>query len=72
DLRYNQKKVGWIYKSQKDCRPIFISPGHRVSLAQALTITMKSFRNHKLPEPLYLAHLTANREKRNLLETIAQ
>ncbi|MHA2406099.1 MAG: endonuclease V [Candidatus Hermodarchaeia archaeon] len=63
-LTYHKRKVGWVYKSKKECRPIFISPGHQVSHEQSLTITMNSINNHKLPEPLHQAHLLANREKK--------
>jgi deoxyribonuclease V len=67
-LTYQKRRVGWIYKSQKGCKPIFISPGYLISHDQSLAIVMKSIRNHKLPDPLYQAQLIANNEKRRLIE----
>ena len=46
---YMGKQVGWKLKN------IYISPGHMVSLKTSLEIIKNSMRNHRLPEPLYLA-----------------
>lgn len=43
---------------------VYISPGHRVSVATAYTIT-KQFMRHSVPEPIRQAHLLANEERRN-------
>ena len=59
---------GFVFQSKKKCRPIFISPGHKVSLKTSLEIIKKSVRNHKLPEPLRIAHLYANEVKNSLLK----
>jgi deoxyribonuclease V len=67
-LLYGGKVVGWALKSKTGCRPIFVSPGHRVSLKSSLDITMKCIKDHKLPEPLHLAHIAANEEKRRILQ----
>lgn len=42
--------------TKKNAKPIYISPGHRISLRAAVEISKKCFRGHKLPEPLHLAH----------------
>ena len=39
-------------------KPIFVSPGHGISFAQSLTVTMDMLR-HRVPEPVRQAHLTA-------------
>ncbi len=36
-------------------RPIFVSPGHRVSRATAETVVLRLLRGRRLPEPLYWA-----------------
>jgi len=60
---YKKKKVGYVYKSKKDCRPIFISPGHKVSLETSLKIIRSCMKGHKLPEPIFFAHSFAERIK---------
>jgi deoxyribonuclease V len=55
-IKYQNKKVGYVYRSKENCNPIFISPGHRISVDTSLKITKKSIRNNKLPEPISIAH----------------
>jgi deoxyribonuclease V len=62
-IMFENKKVGYAYKSQEDCRPIFISPGHKVSLETSLEVVKATIKNHKLPEPLFISHTLANRIK---------
>ncbi|MDI6825720.1 MAG: endonuclease V [Candidatus Aenigmarchaeota archaeon] len=62
-ITYENKKVGYAYKSKENCEPIFISPGHKVSLETSLEIVKSTIRNHKLPEPIFIAHSLANKIK---------
>jgi len=62
-LTFKGKQVGWVLRIRKDFREIFVSPGHMVSLESSVRIARDCLRNHKLPEPLRLAHLYANRVK---------
>ena len=48
--------VGRAVVTKEKTKPIYISPGHKVSLKSAIEITKKCFRGHKMPEPLHLAH----------------
>ncbi|MFQ6137379.1 MAG: deoxyribonuclease V [Candidatus Hydrothermarchaeales archaeon] len=53
---FNRKQVGWAVKTKKGTNPIYISPGHRVSLKSSLEIVLHCIKRHKLPEPSRLAH----------------
>jgi len=66
-LMYGEKTVGALLKSKRGCRPIFVSPGHLVSLESSIQIAKRCIGDHKLPEPLYLAHRLANEERRRSL-----
>lgn len=59
-LFYEGEKIGYVFKSMKNCKPIFISPGHKISLETSLKVVKECMKDHKLPEPLYLAHHLAN------------
>jgi deoxyribonuclease V len=63
---YKKRGVGWIFKSKKGCKPIFISPGHFVSLSSSISITRRCIGKYKLPNPLYYAHKLATETKRTL------
>jgi len=49
-------------------RPIFVSPGHNVSVASCVKIIKKCLHgNHKLPEPLRMAHRYANKVREEIV-----
>lgn len=49
-------------------RPVFVSPGHRVTVATAVKVVNKCMQgNHKLPEPVRLAHKYANKAREELI-----
>ncbi len=51
---YKGRVVGYRY-TRRGYAPIYISPGHKVSLRGSISIVKKCMREHKLPEPLYIA-----------------
>jgi deoxyribonuclease V len=55
-LMLEGEQVGWVLLSKAKCRPIFVSPGHMVSMRRALSICLYCLGERKLPEPLALAH----------------
>ena len=62
-LIYKGRQVGYAYRPKDGINPIYISPGHRVSLASSLKIVRHCIKGHKLPEPTRLAHTLAKSEK---------
>ena len=69
-ITYQNKEVGYYLMSKKGCKPIIIAPGHKVSLETSLELIKTCIHKHKLPEPTRLAHLYANRLKRDYDELI--
>lgn len=65
-ITLKSSKVGVAYRSKDNVKPIFISPGHKCSLEQARDIVVRSVRGFRLPEPLRLAHLFANKFRRRV------
>ena len=51
-LIWQGQAVGWILRTRKGIRPLFVSPGHRVSLTDCREIAMGCMRGYRLPEPL--------------------
>lgn len=52
--------LGWVWRSKARCNPLFISTGHRVSLAGALTWVQRCMRGYRLPEPTRWADAVAS------------
>lgn len=53
--------VGHALRSKRRCRPLIVSPGHRVSLDGALALVIGTLAGYRLPEPTRLADRLASR-----------
>ena len=49
--------IGEVVRTKAGVKPVFISPGHRVSFASATRFALACTRGHRIPEPTRLAHL---------------
>ncbi len=57
-------QIGWVYRSRTGVKPVYVSPGHRVGMAEALSLIRSLPQKTKLPEPLRWAHRLAGRARR--------
>jgi len=64
-VRFRGKEVGVAYRSKDGVKPIFISPGHQCDTEYARNIIIRCLRGFRMPEPIRLAHLFANKYKRH-------
>lgn len=59
--RYNATEIlGAALRVKKNVKPIFISPGHLITLEQSMEIIKTCSKKHKLPEPTRIAHAIVN------------
>lgn len=60
----NEKQVGIRYKPNKNWKPIFISPGNKISIETSFELVKATLtQKQKLPYPLHVAHLAAAEAK---------
>lgn len=59
-----QETIGAVVRSKRNTKPIFVTPGHKVSLQTSVEIILKCCADHKLPEPVRRAHILAKRHAR--------
>lgn len=52
--------IGTVLRTRSNVRPIYVSAGHRVSLATAATITLQCSPRFRIPEPTRQAHKLAS------------
>jgi deoxyribonuclease V len=52
--------IGAVLRSRAGVKPIFVSPGHKLSLEQSIAITMACTGRYKLPETTRWAHRLAS------------
>jgi deoxyribonuclease V len=51
--------IGAAVRTRAGSRPLFVSPGYRMSVREAVQVAMRCVREHRLPEPLRQARLIA-------------
>ncbi|MEI6315562.1 MAG: deoxyribonuclease V, partial [Syntrophus sp. (in: bacteria)] len=61
DLLHQGQVIGSALRTKTRVRPVFVSPGHRISLERSREITLECCRGYRLPEPVRQAHLAVNR-----------
>jgi deoxyribonuclease V len=60
-LIWKGKQVGWLLRTQKGKKPLYVSPGHRVTLPECLEITLGCVTRYRLPLPVRQADLLSRR-----------
>jgi deoxyribonuclease V len=65
-LRYNKKIVGAVLRTKDNTRPLFVSPGHRIDMKNAIEIVLACTRKYRIPEPLRRADFISKKIKREM------
>ncbi|MBA7471593.1 Endonuclease V [subsurface metagenome] len=55
-LRHEGKVIGWVVRTRTNVKPLYISPGHRITALEAVAWTLGCCRGVRLPQPTRLAH----------------
>jgi deoxyribonuclease V len=69
DLKDNEGVIGMVLRTRDGSKPIYISPGHKIGMGEAVAWTLRCTRGYRLPEPTRLAHLAAGGNLRQTLAT---
>lgn len=62
-LLHRGEVIGTMLRSKPRCRPLIVSPGHRISLDSATTWVLRCLAGYRLPEPTRLADRLASRRE---------
>ncbi|MDH4223616.1 MAG: endonuclease V [candidate division Zixibacteria bacterium] len=57
-----KEKIGIVLRSRDFVKPIFVTPGNRISVKSSLDIVLHCCINFRLPEPLRQAQISARKE----------
>ena len=52
----NYEVIGAVLRTRTNCRPVFVSVGHKCVLKDAVELTLACTTKYRLPEPTRLAH----------------
>jgi deoxyribonuclease V len=60
-LTHQGRVVGGAVRTRERVKPVFVSPGHAITLEESIRLVLICCRGFKLPEPTRQAHLAVNR-----------
>lgn len=60
----HREVVGALVRTRANVNPVYVSVGHRITLDEAIALTLSCTRGYKLPEPTRQAHLLSRGELR--------
>jgi deoxyribonuclease V len=63
-LMHGGEVIGTAIRTRARSRPLYVSPGHRVSLETAAALVLRCARGYRLPEPTRLADRLAGQRDR--------
>jgi deoxyribonuclease V len=61
DLVLEDEVIGTAVRTREGASPVFVSVGHRISLARAVAIVLATSPRYRIPEPIRQAHALVNR-----------
>jgi deoxyribonuclease V len=64
-LRYEGRTVGAVLRTRTGVSPMFVSPGHKVDLRDAVRIVLQCTGKFRIPEPLRCADILSRRMKKS-------
>ncbi|MEW6222056.1 MAG: endonuclease V [Candidatus Hadarchaeota archaeon] len=60
-LKDKGEVIGAAVRSKAGSKPVYVSIGNKLSLKTAVKITLETTREHRLPEPIQIAHQLATK-----------
>ena len=65
-LFWKGKIVAMLVRTKENCKPMIVSPGHKISLETSVKLVLGASFCYRLPEPTRQAHLAANLARKHL------
>ncbi len=63
-VRMDGRIIGARVRTKDGIKPVYVSQGYRVSLDDAIDVVLKTASSSRIPEPLRMAHILANKKRR--------
>jgi len=61
-LMDGSEQIGTVLRTRRAVKPVFISPGNRISIKDSTRWALLTCRGYRLPEPVRLAHQAAGQK----------
>jgi deoxyribonuclease V len=63
-LRLDGETVGYVVRTKRKTKPVFVSVGHQIDLRGAVELVLATCKGFRIPEPTRQAHLLVNALRR--------
>lgn len=64
-VTHRGERIGTVLRTRTDVKPMFVSPGHRIGMAETRRAVLKCCRNARMPRPTGLADRAAARVRKH-------
>lgn len=68
DIADKGEVIGAVLRTREKVKPVFVSPGHKLSLKDSIDIILQCMGKYRIPEPTRKAHELVNAFRRGELE----
>ncbi len=66
-LLYHGQQIGAVVCTRDNIKPVFVSPGHKITIDESVDWVLKCCAKYRIPEPVRQSHLAVNRLKSELM-----
>jgi len=63
ELWHEKQVIGAVARTRSGVKPLFVSPGHRMTLDASLKVVFGCCKKYRVPEPIRLAHALVNKAR---------
>ena len=63
------RKVGAVLRTRRGVKPVYVSPGHRINIADSVHWVLKTTLRFRLPEVIRVVHRRVNEERKKRKRT---
>lgn len=60
DLVYENKRIGAVVRTRENVKPVFVSPGFKITIEEAVEWILKTCTGYRMSEPIRMSHLKVN------------
>ncbi len=65
ELIYQNRQIGAVVRTRDNVKPLFISPGFKITMDESIEWALKTCTHYRIPEPIRKSHLAVTQLRTN-------
>jgi len=65
ELIYRDEIIGAVVRTRDYVKPLFISPGYKITIDEAIEFVLRACTKYRIPEPIRTSHIAVNQLRTN-------